>query len=289
MKRAGIIAILLLTAGNAVADELPLLKVRFTIASRKFSIGLSTQQAEAERTISEAIAAVGQSRYPFLDWRGDAIDPAATLSVTLEQQEVNTTTTAYFLRYEAAVRGPGRDGIPLRLGSNRELYAAGKRNKPFRDRITLQANVVERVEQDLRIFAEELEDSFIRKIALCTHVPRIDGHMIVIDFPWSKLKTAPHSVLSIVLTVKKLDTDGVVSDFIVSGTVKLTDLERSSDAGVGGFLGHIRCAHVDTNQWDPRITAALDERRIKKIAVYMHRYHFDPGGGERATEPEPDI
>jgi hypothetical protein len=286
MSRAWTIAFLLLTTGGALADELPILKTRFVIHSRKFSLGLDTEKAEAEGAISDAIAAVGQRDYPFLDWHGDATDPAATLVVTLEQQELNATTTAYFLRYEAAVRGPGRDKIQLRLGSNRELYAAGKHHKPFSDRAALQANVVERVEQDLRVFAEELQDSFIRKIALSTHKPTIDGHMIVIDFPWTKMKTAPHSILNIELTVRKLDTDGTESDFIVSGFVQLTDLERSRNAGVGGYLGHIRCAYVDTNQWDAKILAALDERRIRKIAVYMQRYHYDPGGGERATEPD---
>ncbi len=248
---------------------------------------MNEQQAEAQRTISAAIAEVGGERYPFLEWRADAAAPAATLTVTLQQQDLTATTAAYFLKYEAAVRGPGRDGIPLRLGSNRELYAAGKRNKPFRDRVTLQNNVVERVRQDLQTFAEELEDSFIRKIALCTHAPKVDadGHSIVIDFPWAKLKTAPHSILNIELTVRKLDTDGLERDFIVSGFVRLTDLERSRDQGVSGYLGRIRCAYVDTDQWDAEIVGALDERRIRKIAVYMQRYYFDPGGGERATDP----
>ena len=179
----------------------------------------------------------------------------------------------------------GLDGIKLRLGSHRVLYAAGKRTKPFNDRVTLEANVVERVRNDLKDFDGEFEDSFIRKIALCNRKPKVEGHMIVIDFPWEKLQTAPRSILNIVLTVRKLDTDGVPRDFIVSGFVQLTDLVRSK-AGVGGHLGNIRCAYVDTSQWHPDIPLSLDARRIKKIAVYMERYYFDPGGGrERAEDP----
>ena len=286
MKRTWTLVFLLLTAGSAIAEELPILKTRFIIASSKFSLGLNKEKTAAENIISDAIAAVGKARYPFLDWRGQAANPAATFVVVLEQQEVNETTTAYFLKYNAYVTGPGLDGIKLRLGSHRELYAAGKRTKPFRDRVTLEANVVERVRNDLKDFDEEFEDSFISKIALCTHKPKVEGHMIVIDFPWDKLKTAPRSILTIVLTVTRLDTDGVPRDFSASGKVKLTDLERSSKAGVGGYLGHIRCAYVDTSQWQPEIPLSLDERRIKNIAVYMERYYFDPGGGrERPKDP----
>jgi hypothetical protein len=286
MRRIWTLAFLLLTTGSVVAEELPILNARFIIQSRKFSLGLNREQSAAENQISDAVAAVGQSKYPFLDWRGQADKPAATLEITLQQQEINSTTTAYFLNYEAFVRGPGRDAIPLRLGSKRPLYAAGKKNKPFNDRVTLEANVVARFEQDLQTFAEELEDSFIRKIALCTQTPKVEGHMIVIDFPWEKLKTAPRSTLTIELTVRKLDTDGIERDFIATGSVRLTDLARSRDARVGGYLGHIRCAYVDTNQWNADIATSLDERRIRKIAVYMQRYYFDPGGGERPTEPD---
>jgi hypothetical protein len=278
-----------LVASQAIADDLPIVKTKFVIASRKFAIGLDAEKVEAERSIAAALARVGQTRYPFLDWRTDADpgEPAATLIIRLTQEEIDDTRTSFFMKYEGVVRGAEHRPVSLRMGSLRELYSAGKKNKPFHDRITLEANVAERAEGDLQTFATEFEASFVWKIPLCTRMPKIDStkHMIVIDFPWEKMKTAPGSTLYVNVVVKKLAAESAESDFVPSGFIQLTDLERSGDA-IGGFLGQIKCATVDTREWSSKIAAALDARRIKKISVHMQHYFYSDSGGGRAESPD---
>jgi hypothetical protein len=278
-----------LLATQALADGLPIVKTRFVIVSRNFFLNRDAEKVEAQRAIATALAKTAKERYPFLDWRADD-DPseaAATFIVKLTQEELDETRTSYFVKYEGVVRGSERRPVLLRLGSIRELYSAGKKNKPFFDRVTLETNVVDRTDTDLRTFATEFEDSFVRKIPLCTHKPRVDSsrHMIVIDFPWEKLQAAPGSILYIDVAVRKLDSEDDDPAFMPIGFLRLTDLERSGNA-IGGFLGQIRFATVDTTEWNQQIITALDERRIEKISVHMQRYFFSDSGGDRAENPD---
>lgn len=287
MNRLFAVAIAFLS-GRALADGLPIVKTRVNITSSAFTGGLGADKTEAERSIAAAVADLAQDRYPFLSWSENAngASAAATLVVGLEEKSITPTASAYYLTYQGVI-GTAKP-FALRFGRLSPLYAREKLRKPFNSRRILQQDIVRRMTSDLLTHAADFEDSFVARIALSRSKPRVDAdrNMIVVDFPWDRMQAAPDSILRVVVSVKKLDSDASTATFNPDGEVQLTHLRRSGSAMVGGHLGHVRCGTVDTTQWlGPAIADALDERRIRNAAVYMHRYRYGAGSG-RAQSPD---
>lgn len=270
-------------AAALYADQKPVVKTRFIIQSTKFTNGLGpAAKTEAERDVARRIAALGNERFPFFNWQ-PAIGSGTQFIVTLRQQDVPPVQSVFHLDYEAVV--DGKRG-PVSLGAKRHFYSPTNPTKPFRNRITLADDVMRRLVEDLETFDTGFQEQFVSKIALCTqHRPRIDAnHLIVIPIPWSQLKTAPTSELYAKLVVHLIEGERRTPGFVDDGRLHLTNLEPASDSLVGGYLGHVRAAMVDTGQWKDEIVSALDERRIKSFTLYVRTYRRDTTGG-LAEEP----
>jgi hypothetical protein len=272
-----------LCAATLYADQKPVVKTAFIIQSAKFANGLgATAKAEAERDIARQIAALGNERFPFFDWQ-PAVGRGTQYIVTLRQEDLDAVRSSFHLDYEAVVGGTKG---PVSLGAKRDFYSVTNRTKPFRDRITLADDVMKRLGADLENFDTGFQEQFVSKIALCTqHRPRIDAnHMIVVPIPWAQLKTAPTSELFAKVFVHVMDGELRTPAFIADGRLHLTNLEPAGDSLVGGYLGEVRAAMVDTKVWQEEIVSALDVRRIERFTLFVRTYRRDTTGG-LAEEP----
>lgn len=271
-------------AATVYADQKPVVKTSFVFNSARFVDGLGpAAKAEAERDIARQIAALGNERFPFFDWRPGSGGPETQFVVTLRQEDLDPLRSSIHLDYERVV---GRKRGPVSLGAKRELYSATMRNKPYRERTTLAKDVLDRLSADLETFDSGFQEQFVSKIALCTqHRPRIDAnHLIVVPIPWAQLKTARTSELFAEMDIHLIDGERRTPAFVADGRLHLTNLEPASDSLVGGFLGEVRAAMVDTKVWQEEIVSALDERRIKRFSLYVRTYRRDTTGG-LAEEP----
>jgi len=286
MRRIAVIA-LLFAATTAVA-EVPVIATRFTITGRAFTAGMGAGKVQTEKEVGAAIARLVQDKYPFFNWReeSEAVAPAAKFIVTLREEPVDDTRSAFYLDYQRQLGGKWRPDA-LKLGVDRELYTAGKRSKPYSDRVTLTADVIRRLGEQLdKLHKSEFETGFISKVPLCAcAVVVANGHTIVLQgFAWSDLKAAKGSWLNVDVIVRKDATDG--TGFIPKGWIRLTDLEPAS-TWIGGHLGRIHCANADLDRWeDQSIMDALHEKRGPKFFVYVMQYDYDD-----SVQPEqnPDL
>lgn len=281
--RAPVLLLAIVWAAALHADQKPVVKTSFIIESSKFAHGLgAAAKAEAERDVARQIAALGNDRFPFFAWQ-PVSGRGTQFIVTLRQEDLNAVRSSFRLDYEAVV--DSRRG-PVSLGAKRDLYSVTNPTKPFRDRITLADDVMKRLGEDLEKFDTGFQEQFVSKIALCTqHRPRIDAnHLIVIPIPWAQLKSASSSELYAKLAVHVIEGERRAPGFIDDGRLHLTNLEPANDSLVGGYLGEVRAAMVDTKVWQEEIVSALDERRIKSFSLYVRTYRRDTTGG-LAEEP----
>lgn len=275
MRRIAAAAVLLFAAATAAA-QVPVVATQFVITGKKFPDGLKAEKVTAEKEIGAAIARLALEKYPFFDWREQsaAAQPAAKFIVTLREEVVDDTRSAFYLDYQRQLAGQWRPEA-VKLGLE-PLYSAGKRSKPYTDRVTLGTDVIKRLTEQLdKLHKSDFEIGFIRKVPLCACTAVVgNGHTIVLQgFPWTSLKATKESVLYCDVAVRKLATDG--TDFIPSGWIRLTDLEPIS-TWIGGHLGKIHCANADLDQWVPeQIQDALHQNRAPKIFVYVMQYDFD--------------
>jgi hypothetical protein len=260
----------------ATQAQVPVVVTQFVITGKKFPEGLKAEKTTAEKEIGASIARLAREKYPFFDWReqSEVTASAAKFIVTLREDVVDDTRSAFYLDYQRQLAGQWRPEA-VKLGID-PLYSAGKRSKPYTDRVTLGGDVIKRLTEQLdKLHKSDFEIGFIRKVPLCACTAVVaDGHTIVLHgFPWSSLKATKESVLYCDVAVRKLATDG--TDFIPSGWIRLTDLEPIS-TWIGGHLGKIHCANADLDQWEQqRIQDALHQNRVPKIFVYVMQYDFD--------------
>jgi hypothetical protein len=287
MRRIAAIIALLVGATASFAD-VPVIATRFTITGRAFTAGMGAGRVPAEREVGAAIARLVQEKYPFFNWReeSEAASPAAKFIVTLREEPVDDTRSAFYLDYQRQLGGKWRPEA-LKLGADRELYSAGKRSKPYSDRATLSTDVVRRLTEQLdNIHKSEFETGFISKVPLCACAAVVaNGHTIVLQgFAWADLKASRGSWLNVDVEVRKEPSDGI--EFIPKGWIRLTDLEPAA-TWIGGHLGRIHCANADLDRWEQEsIMDALHQKRGPKFFVYVTQYDYD-----NSVQPEqnPDL
>lgn len=288
--------LLLLTPALLLADDRPVIEVKFSIEGDEFD-GLNQQSREAiQIKVEDQISTLAERRWGFLDWSrsSSSVPEAAQWNVTLKVDKIPITTdsgdtTAGFI---GTLQHSGKLGARVldfdQIPENETIYPIGS-FIPFQNATDLENDISRQLDKQLEpLFQSPQVEAYMKQIPIIDRVIADAAHSrVLVPVKMHDLRTGGDSVLAVVFLH---DNNRGQLNLETAGEVPEDGLHK------GYVIGRVQDLRlfpitIDTPTWwddklFPVITSAVE------VKVFMLSYSPSLSGGwetENGLISEPDL